>query len=198
MTKQQQKIQLVKWILEITLFNWQFSRKKRHSGSHKYALEVWAFIICPATPDPTPALASIVPWHWSFKKLREVGFTNYSFRNYYSTERSFNLEPSLWMKWGDPHLSNTLAVPHQEGHLLFPRCPDDVLGVVKETLWPGACYRQNGPINILSILSSNDFLKIQPRKVTQGSTMLVFIGFVANCVLSALGANSFVETQDMK
>ena len=80
----------------------------------------------------------MVPWHWSFKKLREVGFTNYSLRNYNSTERSFNLEPSLWIKWGYPHLSNTWAIPNQEGHLLFPRCPDDALGVVKETLWPGA------------------------------------------------------------
>ena len=188
----------MKWILEITLFNQQFSRKERCSGSHKYALEVWASIICPTTPNPTPALASIVPGHCSFKKLREVGFTNYTFRNYNSTERSFNLEPSLWMKGGDPHLSNTLAIPNQEGHLLLPRCPDDILGVVKGTLWPGTCYGQNEPINFLSILSSSDFLKIQPRKVTQGSTMPVFTGSVANCMLSALGANNFVELQDMK
>ena len=60
------------------------------------------------------------------------------------------------------------------------------------------CYGQKEPINILSILSLNDFLKSQPRKVTQGSTMLVFIGSVANCMLPALGANSFVEMQDMK
>lgn len=82
---------------------------------------------------------------------------------------------------------------------MFPRCPDDAVGVVKETdIMTRGCYGQNEPINILSILSLNDFLKSQPRKVTQGSMMLVFIGSVANCTLPALGANSFVEMQDMK